>query len=66
MGVLGKCCSEGLKISKTRLEDGVENSEKLSTVKKKKAKDKDSYPMNLTKFLSVFFICLIGLFNSKS
>ena len=38
MGVLGKCCSEGLKISKTRLEDGVENSEKLSTVKKKKAK----------------------------
>ena len=41
MGVLGKCCSEGLKISKTRLEDGAENSEKLSTVKKKKAKDKE-------------------------
>ena len=42
MGVLGRCCAEGLKISKTRLEDGAENSERnCLQLKKKKAKEQE-------------------------
>lgn len=38
MGVLGRCCAEGLKISKTRLEDRAENSERNCLQFKKKRK----------------------------
>lgn len=47
MGVLGRCCAEGLKISKTRQEDRAENSErnclqfKNKRKERKKAKDKE-------------------------